>query len=137
MKGTLPDGLPSGVKTGSIQVRFADGSERTLPIHGITQLHLLALLDEVGIKSFDVLKMKEPTLEMIRFITRVAAEALTFEKTQDIWNTERIQKTFEDMEQVSKIALRCYELSPLLKPSKTETAAASSVTRDRTKGTYG
>jgi len=38
MSHTLPDKSLGGVKTGSVQVKFADGIERTLPVHGITQL---------------------------------------------------------------------------------------------------
>jgi len=118
---TLPDKLPSAVKTGSVQVKFTDGNERTLPIHGITQLQMIRLLDELDIKSFDALKAKEPTLEMIRFMTRAVAEALTFQKTQDIWNLERIEKSLADMEQVCKAFLKCLELSPLPQVPKTET----------------
>jgi hypothetical protein len=105
--------MPSAVKIGSVQVKFADGTERTLPIHGITQLQFIRLLDEVGVKSFDVLKGAEPTLEMIRVMTRGVALALTFEKMQDIWNLERIEKSFADMEQICKAWLKCLELSPL------------------------
>jgi hypothetical protein len=97
---TPTDKLPSGVRTGGVQVKLADGSERTLPIHGITQLQFIRLLDEVGVKSFDALKAAKPTLEMIRVITRAVALALTFEETQDIWNLERIEESFADMEQV-------------------------------------
>jgi hypothetical protein len=50
----------SPVKTGSVQVKFAGGSERTLPIHGITQLQLIRLADELGIKSFEELKANSP-----------------------------------------------------------------------------
>jgi hypothetical protein len=116
----LPDERPSAVKTGSIQVKFADGNERTLPIHGITQLQLIRLLDELDIKSFDALKAEEPTLEMIRFMTHAVAKALTFEKTQDIWNLERIEKSFTDMEDVAKVFLKCLALSPLPQALKTE-----------------
>jgi hypothetical protein len=116
----LPDTSPNAVKTGSVQVKYADGSERTLPIHGITQLQFLRLLDEVGVKSFDALKAAEPTLEMIRVMTRAVALALTFEKTQDLWNLERIEKSFADMEQICKAFLKCLELSPLPRALKDE-----------------
>jgi hypothetical protein len=108
------------LKTGSVQVKFADGSERTLPIHGITQLQFVQVLDEVGVKSFDALKAAEPTLEMIRTMTRVVALALTFEKPQDTWNVERITKSFADMEQICKAFLKCLALSPLPQAPKTE-----------------
>lgn len=109
------------MKTGSVQVKYADGSERTLPIHGITQLQLVRLLDEVGVKSFDALTAAEPTLEMIRVMTRTVALALTFEKTRDVWSLERIEKSFADMEQVCNAFLKCLELSSIPKAPKTET----------------
>jgi hypothetical protein len=108
------------LKTGSVQVKFADGSERTLPIHGITQLQFVQVLDEVGVKSFDALKSAEPTLEMIRTMTRVVALALTFEKPQDAWSVERITSSFADMEQVCKAFLKCLALSPLPQAPKTQ-----------------
>ncbi len=117
---TLPDASPSVVKTGSVQAKFADGNERTLPIHGITQLQLLRLLDEVGVKSFDALKATEPTLEMIRVMTRAAALALTFEKTQDLWNLERIEESFADMEQICNVFMKCLELSTFPQAAKSE-----------------
>jgi hypothetical protein len=120
MNHTSPDKLLSSVRTGDVQVKFADGTEHTLPIHGITQLQMIRLLDELGIKSFDELKSAEPTLQMVRFMTRAAAHALTFEKTQDIWNLERIKQSFADMEQISKVFLACVSLSALPKAPKGE-----------------
>ena len=131
-----PGKLPSSVRTGGVQVKFVDGSEHTLPIHGITLLQLVRLTDELGIKNFEELKATEPTLQMIHFMTHLAAQALTFEKTQDIWSLERIEKSFEDIDQVCKVFLKCLELSPVPK-AKTETASKSSLIRDRTRGTYG
>jgi hypothetical protein len=110
----------SAAKIGSVQVKFADGSEHTLPLHGITQLQLICLAEELGIKNFDELKAKEPTLAMIRFMTHAAAQALTFEKTQDIWNLERIAKSFADIEQVCKIFLACVSLSTLPQAAKSQ-----------------
>jgi len=130
MSRTLPDKLSSAVKTGSVTVTFADGAEHTLPIHGITQLQFVRLLDEVGVKSFDALKGTEPTLEMIRVMTRAAALALTFEKIQDVWNLERIEKSFADMEQICKIWLVCISLSNL--PHAPSTTSAEKKTRKMT-----
>jgi hypothetical protein len=85
-------------------------------------MQFLGILDEVGVKSFDALKGTEPTLEMIRVITRVAVLALTFEKTQDIWNLERIEKSFADMEQICKVWLACFSLSKLPQAPSTTSA---------------
>jgi len=119
----LPDKLPSAVMTGTVQVRFADGSEHTLPIHGITQLDYLAILDELEIKSFDEFKVKasEPTLQMIRVIQRVAVEALTSQK--DPWSIQRIQESFSDMIEVTKIFMACFNISNLPKGGKVTSSA--------------
>ena len=116
----MPDQTSSAVKTGSVQVKYADGTEHTLPIHGITQLQLIRLADELGIKSLDELKATEPTLQMIRFMTHAAAQALTFEKIQDVWNLKRLEESFADMEQVCKVFLACVNLSTFPRGSKPE-----------------
>ena len=116
----MPDKLPSAVKIGTVQVKFVDGSERTLAVHGINQLEILGLIEKLGIKDWSELQGPEPTLQKMSFITHAAARALTFEKTRDIWNLERIEKSFTDMEDVAKAFLKCLELSPLPQALKTE-----------------
>jgi hypothetical protein len=103
------------VKTGSVQVKYADGTEHTLPFHGITQLQLLRLADELGFKNFQDLIGPEPNLAKVRLMTRTAAEALTFKKTQDIWTLERIEQSFADLDQVVKVFLACINLPSLPK----------------------
>jgi len=109
------------MKTGSVQVKYADGTERTLPVHGITQLELVCLADEIGLKDLSELLTSEVTLAKIRLMIRAAAAALTFEKTKEIWTSERIGKTFADADQIGKIFLACLALSSLPQPPKTET----------------
>ena len=127
---------PSSVRTGSVQVKFTDGTEHTLPIHGITQLEIICLADEIGVKDLSEFVGAEVTVAKIRFMLRGAAAALTFEKIGEIWTPERIGKTLADVDQVGKVFLKCLEFSPGAK-AKTETASTSSLTRDRTRGTYG
>jgi hypothetical protein len=110
--------LSEATKTGSVQVKFADGNVRALPIHGISQMRFLAILDEFEIKNFDELKGPEPTLPMIRVIQRVAAEALTSQDKKDPWTVERIQESFSDMIEVTKIFIACFNLSDLPKAGK-------------------
>jgi hypothetical protein len=122
MPHTLPDKSLGGVNTGSVQVKFADGSERVVPVHGINQMRFLAILDEFEIKNFDELKGPEPTLPMIRVIQRVAAEALTSQDKKDPWTVERIQESFPDMIEVTKIFMACFNISNLPKGDKTVTS---------------
>ena len=101
------------MKTGSVQVKFADGNECTLPIHGLSELKLLVLMDECGIKNLSELTCEEVTIQKMRLMLRIAAEALTFEKMQDVWTLDRIQRTFADVEQIAKAFSLCIELSDL------------------------
>ena len=117
----MPDLSPSVVKTGSVQVKFADGSERALPVHGITPLEVIWLVDELGVKNLSELLGSEATVAKIRFLIRAAAHALTFEKIGEIWTPERIGKTFADADQISKVFLACLNLSSFPQPPKTET----------------
>jgi hypothetical protein len=82
-------------------------------------MQVLRFFDELGIKSFDALKLKgsEPSLETIRFIERATAAALTSE--QDAWTVQRIQDSFSDMVEVTKIFLACLSLSNLPQASST------------------
>jgi len=109
----LPDTSPSAVKTGSVQVKYADGTERTLPIHGLSELKLFVLMDELGFKHISELTCDEMTVQKIRFMLRAVAEALTFEKTQDVWTLDRIQQAFADVEQIAKAFTLCIEFSNL------------------------
>ena len=117
----MPNQSPNAVKTGSVQVKYADGSEHTLPIHGITELELVCLADEIGLKDLSELLSSEATMAKIRLMIRAAAAALTFEKIGEIWTSERIGKTFADADQIGKIFLACLTLSSLRQPPKTET----------------
>ena len=110
--------MPDVAKTGSVAVKFVDGIERTLAVHGINQMRFLAILDEFEIKSFDELKGPEPTLPMIRVIQRVVAEALTSQDKKDPWTVERIQESFPDMIEVTKIFMACFNISNLPKGGK-------------------
>ena len=101
------------MKTGSVQVKYADGTERTLPIHGLSELKLFVLMDELGFKHISELTCDEMTVQKIRFMLRAVAEALTFEKTQDVWTLDRIQQAFADVEQIAKAFTLCIEFSNL------------------------
>jgi hypothetical protein len=107
------------VKTGGVQVKYADGTEHTLPIHGITQLEIICLADEIGVKDLSEFVGSEVTVSKIRFMLRAAAAALTFEKIGEIWTPERIGKTLADVDQVGKVFLACLNLSSFPQPAKT------------------
>lgn len=115
----MSDNLSNAVKTGSVQVKYVDGTEHTLPLHGITQLQFLRVLDEIGVKNFEELTGPE-SIQLIRFITRTAALALSFEKNGDNWTVERITQSFADMEQISNIAMKCLTLSTFTQAFKTD-----------------
>jgi secreted Zn-dependent insulinase-like peptidase len=122
------DKLPNAVKIGSVQVKYADGTEHTLPIHGIGLLQFLSLCDELGVKNFDELVGVVPTLQTIRFMTRAAAQALTFDKIQDVWNVERITESLQDLEQICKVWVACVSLSMLPQPPSTTTKPSRKMT---------
>ena len=113
------DASPSAVKTGSVQVKFADGSERMLQVHGISPMQFLGFMDELGIN--DPAQLTNPlatpanTLQALRMVQRVAAEALSFKDDQ--WTVKRLQESFVDLDQVMKIFNLCANLSALPKVS--------------------
>jgi hypothetical protein len=109
---------PNSIRTGSVSVRYVDGSEHTLPVHGITQLQVMCLADEIGVKDLSELTIPGVTVTMIRYLIRAAAAALTFEKIGEIWTPERIGKTLADSDQVGKVFLACLGLSSLPQPPK-------------------
>ena len=78
------------MKRESIQVRFCDGSERTLPLHGISHFQIMGVLDELDIRDFGELEFK-PTasLATMRFTEKVAALALSFPSVGETWTVER------------------------------------------------
>lgn len=116
-------------KTDRITLRFADGSERTLPIHGITQLQMLGILDEVGVQKWSELTGSDSTLQTIRTAMRVAALALTFPK-QETWTVKRIQESFADADQIATVFNKAIALSNLPKAPGSKKPAQNS-------GAYG
>jgi hypothetical protein len=122
-------------KTGSITLRFADGGERTLPIHEIRQPQVLAILDELEIKNWSELngEKNKASLQAIRFMTKVAAIALSFPDQQETWTVERIQESFADAEQIANAFIKCLELSDLSKAI----GAGKHITLLHKSGAYG
>jgi len=110
-------------KTTEVQVKFADGSEHTLPIHTITQLQLLQACDDVGIKDFREVTTATPNLQAFRFFVRIAAMALSFQGALEAWTVERIQGTFADMIEVMKVSTACINLSNFAEREKLGKAA--------------
>jgi len=102
-------------KTGSIQVRFADGREHTLAIRGIRQLDIFAVLDQLDVKSYAELTNPESSLQAFRAMIRIVATALSFPNQQEIWTAERIQQTFADPNEIMWAFNKCIELSDLPK----------------------
>ena len=106
---------PSAVKTGSVQVKFFDGSEHALPVHSMSPLELLWLADEIGMKeppkTVETTVDAEAVLAIMRVILRAAASALTFPKIGEIWTAERVAKTLADADQVAKVFDACCKLS--------------------------
>jgi hypothetical protein len=106
------------IRTGTVEVKFVDGSLHTLPVHGLGQVELLVLVDELGFSDFQELLSSEATLQKIRLVNRVVARALTF-AGKDVWDLERIQNSFADVNELAKIFLACVSLSnfPQASPS--------------------
>jgi hypothetical protein len=109
------------IKTGSVQVRFADGSEHTLPVHGLSQVEFLVLIDELGFSDFQELMNSEATLQKIRMVNRVVVRALTF-AGKDVWDLDRVQKSFADVNELVKVFLACMSLT---KPQQAKPSTAS------------
>jgi hypothetical protein len=107
------------IRTGSVQVKYVDGTEHTLAVHSITQLELVRLAGEIGVKDLADLLGTEVTVVKMRFVIQAAAHALTFDKIGEIWTLERIEKSFADMEQINKVFLACLGLSSFPQPPKT------------------
>jgi hypothetical protein len=103
-------------RTGSVRVRFADGKECTLTVHGIGQLQFLGALDEIGVKSWSELTGTSPSLQSIRLMFNLAAVALSF-PGQESWTVEKIQNSFADAEQAAKVFNKCLELSNFARPN--------------------
>jgi hypothetical protein len=103
--------LPN-TRTGSVRVCFTDGKERTLPIHGLGQLHLFNILDEIGVKDWSELTGNPISLQAIRAMFKVTALALSF-PGQEAWTVGKIQNTFADSEQLVKVFTASMALSNL------------------------
>ncbi len=56
--------MPTPGKTGSVRIRLVDGSERTLPIHGLSQLQMFGILDELGVKKWS--ELTDSSLQSMR-----------------------------------------------------------------------
>lgn len=98
-------------KTDRVTVQFADGKELTLPIHGIRLLQFINVLEECGVKSFEELTGSQQNgFLALRCATTVSALALTF-PGQETWSAEKIQKTFADVIEITKVFNRCIQLS--------------------------
>ncbi len=106
-----PASEPNATQIDTVRIKFIDGTEGILPVHGISQLQVLRVLDEVGIKSWRELQTKEPSLEAIRFMQKIAAMALTFKGQAEAWTVERIQNSFADVEQVTKVFVKSVQLA--------------------------
>jgi hypothetical protein len=120
------------LKTDRVTVRFVDGKEIALPIHGIRQLQVYGILDELGIKSFSELTRsdEESSLASFRTMIRMVAIALTFSK-QKTWTAERIQETFADPNEILKAFNKCMELSDIPK------APDATIMKSSKHGPYG
>jgi hypothetical protein len=122
-------------KTGSIQVRFTDGQEHVMVIHGIRQLDVYAVIDELDIKSFHELTNPEDNLQAFRAMVRIVATALTFPNQKEVWNATRVQQTFADPNEILRVFNKCIELSDLPKgPGATGITPSKSVKKS---GAYG
>jgi hypothetical protein len=103
------------MRTASVGIRFIDGREHVLPIHGIRTLDVYAVLDELNVKSFHELINPEDGLQSLRAMVRIVATALTFPNQKEVWNTVRVQQTFADPNEIVTAFNKCLELSDLPK----------------------
>lgn len=107
-------------RTGSVRVRFADGKECTLPIHGVGQLQVLSALDEVGIKNWSELTpTNPPSLQSFRLMFKIVALALSF-PGQEAWTVEKIQNSFADLGQAANVFNACVALSDFVMPAASQ-----------------
>jgi len=113
----------TAVKT--VEVRFRDGSLHSLPVRALTQVEILGIIDELGVKNWSELMGSEVTLDKVRFMIHAAVRALTIESTQDIWDFQRIEKNFVDFDEIAKVWVASYSISDLSKPPSTPSAEKS------------
>jgi len=100
-------------------VRCADGKERVIPVHGLRQLDIFSVLDDLGVRSFRELTNPEDQLQAFRVAVRILAAGLSFPDQGDVWDAARVQATFADANEILKAFNRCVELSDLPKPPGT------------------
>ena len=120
----------SGLKTGSVKVKFNDGSERVLPIHGLNAFDFMNVLDQLEIKSFEELQFKPASLAAIRAIEKCVALGLSFPNGEQ-WSVEKIRSNFSGLEQVAEIFTQVVAISNLPQPP------ASAKPDQKTRRTYG
>jgi len=106
-------------KTSSVKVKFNDGSEHVLPIHGLNAFDFMNVLDELGIKSFEELQFKPASLAAIRAIEKCIALGLSFPNGEQ-WSVEKIRSNFSGLEQVAEIFTQVVAISnlPQAKPDQ-------------------
>jgi hypothetical protein len=108
-------------RTDRITLRFLDGKEHTLTLHGLRPLQdTLAICDEIGVKDWSefnsVFDGKTASLQPTRFMIHAIAISLSF-PGQEAWTPERVLGTFADKDEVAKAFSKILELSNLPKAS--------------------
>ena len=109
--------MPSDSRVGRVQVKFADGKELTLAIHGIRQLDVFGVFAQQGIKNYRELTDPESSLQAVQAMVGIVAIALSFpnQKGGEFWTAERIYRAFADPNEILKAFNKCMELSDLPK----------------------
>jgi hypothetical protein len=103
-------------------------------------LQILALLDALGVKNFNELQTAQPSLTAMRFMLKIAAQALTFERIQEVWSVERLTQSLPDMADVVRIFTECMKLSSFQPQPSTASAQKdqnATVKRTSEPHTYG
>jgi len=122
-------------KTGTVQIRFADGSERDVMVHGVTMFQLMDVFDQFGITDFSQLDFNPAnSLRNLRIMEAVCLKGLG-----EGWSVEKIRKEFADINQVAQVFAKIIEISNLSQPgAKTATTvSAASAGKDRKVRPYG
>jgi hypothetical protein len=81
----------------SITLQFVDGSERTMPIHGLHAFKLAGMCSDFGFKSWAELEAESAkgSLRCLLLAVKVVADALTF-PNQEVWSPEKVRENLTD-----------------------------------------
>jgi hypothetical protein len=123
-------------KTGTVDLQFVDGSEHTLPIHGLRALEFVGIYTELGLQSWEEAQAEAlaHSLKSIRLALKIVSSALTFPDGER-WTEKKLQDTLTELALV-KACFKAVELSVSPEMAEVMKKAEELVRPSRTSGAY-